>query len=232
MVYSKPMMSFNEIDPANVKADLPAPWHLTGDGFILVYHLPRPFLRQIIGADLASHFASGPSVVMLVNYHHSNAGPYQEVLFIPGLFAYQNRRLSSITRIYVSTWASVVNGQRNWAIPKGQADFAWQTTSSNHEQVSVSQNGHEFARFNLQALGPAALVSSSLIPLNWRTLWQPTENGPLFTQPQGRGLVKLAKVREAAVDPAYFPDLNRGRLLAAFKVNRFKLTFPLAQIAL
>jgi hypothetical protein len=226
------MMSLTETDPANVQPNLPAPWHLTGDGFILVYHLGGTFLRQIIGADLAGRLAGGPSVVMLVNYHHSNAGPYQEVLFIPGLFTCQGRHLSSITRIYVSTWASVVNGRRNWGIPKAQADFVWQTTASHGEQVNISQNGHEFARFSLKAFGPAAPVSSALIPANWRTLWQSADNGDLFTQPQGRGLVKLAKVRDAAIDPAYFPDLSRGRLLAAFKVSGFKLTFPPAKTGL
>lgn len=225
-------MSLNEIDPANVQPNLPAPWRLTGDGFILVYHLGKTFLRQIIGADLASHLAGGPSLVMLVNYHHSNAGPYQELLFIPGLFTRQGRRVSSITRIYVSTWASVVNGRRNWAIPKEQADFDWQPTGPHREQVSISQNGHKFARFSLQTFGPAMPVSSALLPVNWRTLWQSTGSGDLFTQPQGRGLVKLAKVREAAVDPAYFPDLSQGRLLVAFKVSRFKLTFPPAKTGL
>lgn len=213
-------------------AVIPAPWQLTGEGFILVYQFSRTFIRRsdFIAASLADHFVGGPSVVILVNYHTSNAGPYQELLFIPGLFSYRRRWVSSITRIYVSTQVSVVNGRRNWGIPKQLGDFDWRQGEHGQEQVTVSHNGHPFAHFTLQAVGPSVPVSSRLIPADWRTLWQPGDSGPMLTRPQGAGRVRLAKCAETSLDPAYFPNLSRGQLLAALKVTRFNLTFPVAEI--
>jgi acetoacetate decarboxylase len=53
----------------------------------------------------------------------SGVGPYQELLFIPGLFHIDGRYTFSISKIYVSTEASVRSGIENWAIPKELADF-------------------------------------------------------------------------------------------------------------
>jgi hypothetical protein len=223
------------VDRFNLDFDIPvilAPWQLTGEGFILVYQFSRTFIRHndFLPAGLADNFVGGPSVVMLLNYHTSNAGPYQELLFIPGLFSYRRRWVSSITRIYVSTQVSVVNGRCNWSIPKELADFDWRQGEHRQEQVTVSHNGHPFAHFTLQAVGPAARASSRLIPAGWRTLWQPGDNGPLLMRPQGAGWVRLAKCVETSIDPAYFPNLSRGRLLAALKATHFKLAFPAAEI--
>jgi len=56
---------------------------------------------------LQGQFAGGLGTVMLVDYNTSNAGPYGELHFIPGKFKHQNKRLNSISKIYVSTLASV-----------------------------------------------------------------------------------------------------------------------------
>jgi acetoacetate decarboxylase len=53
----------------------------------------------------------------------SGVGPYKELLFIPGVFHINGRYTYSISKIYVSTEASVRSGIENWAIPKEVADF-------------------------------------------------------------------------------------------------------------
>ncbi|KEP48995.1 hypothetical protein V565_110650 [Rhizoctonia solani 123E] len=53
--------------------------------------------------------------IQLIRYHSSPVGPYDELLYVPGQLNYKvgNTSLSglSITRIYVSTFALVVNGK-------------------------------------------------------------------------------------------------------------------------
>ncbi len=208
----------------------PAPWQLTGRGFVLVVWFSAGFLREngFIPPEMAAAFCGGPSVVMLVSYHQSNVGPYDELLFIPGKFRHQQQQFTSITRIFVSTQASVVNGRKNWAIPKEMAAFDWHRAANGRERVCVSQGEHCLADFTFKPVGPALPVSTALIPAGWRTLMQPVNTHLLFTKLQSSGKVKLARCRHAAVDGAYFPDLASGQLLAAFNVSQFEMIFPVA----
>lgn len=211
----------------------PAPWQLTGNGFILVYWFSKSFLlnNDLIPPALTANFRGGPSVVVLVNYHRSDVGPYYELLFMPGRFEHKGRQFSSITRIYVSTEASVVNGRKNWAIPKETANFDWQINNDGLENVRVMQGDQTFANFTFQAIGPTLPVSSGLIPSGWRTLMQPADTHLLFTKLQSSGKVRLAWHRDTVIDGQYFPDLAQGRLLAACKVSQFDMTFPVATLS-
>ena len=211
----------------------PAPWHLTGDGFILVYWLSKTFILKngFIPASLVDSFRGGPSAVMLMNYRMSAIGPYQELLFIPGRFIYQGQSFSSITRIYVSTWESVVNGRNNWAIPKKLANFTWYTDAWGVEHIHGAQNNRQFSTFLLKAVGPTLPVTSAFIPPNWRTLLQP-DHKILFTKPYGKGKVKIAKCLNINIDADFFPDLSQRRLLGVCKVTDFEVTFPVASTSL
>jgi len=42
--------------------------------------------------------------------------------------------------------------------------------------------------------------------------------------------MQYAKLRHAAIDPAFFPDVTQGRLITAVKVTNFNLEFPEAQV--
>jgi hypothetical protein len=210
----------------------PAPWQLTGDGFILLYWFSKRFLLQngFIPQNLIDSFRGGPSVVALVNYHHSDVGPYYELLFIPGRFDYAGRQFSSVTKIYVSTEASVVNGRKNWAIPKETADFEWDANSEGFESVRLACNkGQPFAYFVLKPAGPTLPVSSLLIPSGYQTLLQPINTHLLFTKLQSSGKVRIARCLETNSDSNYFPNLAQGRLLGALKVSSFNMTFPVAR---
>src|SRR5574343_636748 len=110
--------------------DAPAPWTLRGRGYILAIRMPQAVLDDCphTPAELRASRRGALSLAMLVDYAESPAGPYQELLFIPGTFDFQGQRHPSISRIFVSTMASVVNGRRNWGIPKDRCDFSidWQ----------------------------------------------------------------------------------------------------------
>jgi hypothetical protein len=98
----------------------PPPWTLSGRGLILVYRLPKPWLLEHghIPAHLEPQFVGGLSALMLVDYAQSNCGAYRELLFVPGQFRSPDGNFWSISRIYVSSQASVDNGIANWGIPK------------------------------------------------------------------------------------------------------------------
>jgi hypothetical protein len=212
---------------------MPAPWHFSGNAFILVYWFSKSSMLKngFIPSAMATNFRGGPSVVVLVNYHYSNVGPYYELLFVPGRFEHRGRQYSSITQIYVSTQASVVNGRKNWAIPKEIANFDWRIDDDAVENVRVRQGDQTFANFTFRHAGPTLPVSTNLIPSGWRTLMQPVDTHLLFTKLQSSGTVRLAWCREAVVDGQYFPDLARGRLLAACKVSHFDMIFPVATLS-
>ena len=59
-----------------------------------------------------------------------------------GTFAFEDgKRHLSISRIFVSTLDSVVNGQRNWGIPKDVAQFDVRYGDNGVDRVTVSRNG-------------------------------------------------------------------------------------------
>ncbi|MCU0465139.1 MAG: acetoacetate decarboxylase family protein [Anaerolineae bacterium] len=203
---------------------VPPPWSLTGNGYILVYRFPRPFLEASGALDDTAHlgeFVGGLGVVMLVNYTSSDAGPYRELLFIPGAFKHPRGRFYSITRIYVSTQVSVVSGRENWGIPK-----QWATFAEKDGVTTVSVGGQMVGRFELSGTGPALPTTTGLIPRRWRTLIQTYGSGALLTTPEASGRTGLAKVGRIECDPAHFPDLSGLRPLLALHAPRFQMTFP------
>lgn len=211
---------------------VPAPWQLDGSGYILVYNFPQDFVREagFLPPALAGAFVGGPGAVMLVDYQHSDAGPYQELLFTPGQFQVNGRRFYSITKIYVSTWESVVNGRRNWGIPKEFADFALTAPRPGVERVQVSLAGQVFAAFEFQTHGWSLPVTTSLVPSALRTLIEPLDGKTYFTAPSGRGQIRRARLEKAEVQPAFFPNIAQFCPLVCVRASGFALQFPLAEI--
>lgn len=104
---------------------VPPPWRLSGSGIVLIYRLSRRWAlaHGHIPPDLRAAYAGGLAGLVLADYSASGVGPYREALFIPGQFRIGGERRFTITRIYVSTEASVASGRANWAIPKQRAAF-------------------------------------------------------------------------------------------------------------
>jgi hypothetical protein len=210
---------------------VPAPWTLNGDGYILLYKFSPEFAKQhgFIPAPLTDRFAGLLGAVMLVKYRSSDAGPYDELLFTPGRFHSPRGSFRSITKIYVSTWDSVINGRANWGIPKEIAQFDWKQLDDRIEQIAINHDGHLIAAFTLKTLDVKMPVTTSLLPPPWRTFVQEHEGQTLYTTPHGTGKMKPASLIEARVDPEYFPDITQGRLISAVRTEEFKLTFPVAK---
>ncbi|HUN56324.1 MAG TPA: acetoacetate decarboxylase family protein [Smithella sp.] len=217
------------IDPDNnairVPA-VPAPWNLEGRGYIVLYKFKKKFLqtRAYLPKEEKMEPAGGLGALMIVDYKSSNAGPYSELLFIPGKLHINGGRWHRITRIYVSTMDSVLNGRKNWAIPKDLADFKF-SQNGNMEEVEISTGGRTFFRASLKVWGPRFPASTKLLPF---PLMQGEKGSYLNTNFSGSGWGRFATLMKIEADQVFFPDLSLAKPLAAMFVDPFKIVFPRA----
>ena len=166
---------------------------------------------------------------MFVDYRDSPAGPYRELLYIPGRFTDQGSNAWSVTRIWVSTWASVVNGRRNWGIPKDRADFV-RDKRGGEERITVLHERRQVARLDLAALGPAFPVGTGFVPEMLRRLVQYHGGCRYSLALRAAGRVRAARLLDAAGGEGLFPDLAAAQVLATLRVSRFAMTFPEAEM--
>ena len=217
----------------------PAPWDLCGQGYMFLLWMPQDVLLQgsFTPPDLQRVGSSRLAIAMFVDYAQSKVGPYHELLYIPGRFRFGHddegrpERHWSITRIFVSTWESVVNGRRNWGIPKDRCDFDVQYGAAGADEICLRDaNGHVFAELGLRAYGPRRSAPRNGMPDSWRRLSQ-IRNGLQFTYtPRATGHFRLARVRHWRFNSALFPDLSQGRLLTAVRITDFRMEFPISGV--
>lgn len=209
---------------------VPPPWSLSGDGTIWLFKFPREFVdrhgfmadwqRQALGATLGA--------VMLVDYRQTDVGPYFELLFMPGRLSLHGRGMFTISKIYVSTAASVWNGIENWGIPKEQADFARERNAAGGgDVIRASAGGRELFSARLTPYGPRFPITSALFPLR---VGQALRGDLLITTPSARGSARLCRVADARVDGALFPDFTPLRPIAVLAVSDFGMTFPVPEV--
>ncbi len=206
----------------HIQTPVPAPWTLRGEGIILLFRFKKSWVDQAANLPeyLQQKFRGGFGYVMLVDYQESPVGPYKELLFIPGKFG--EEKLQSITTIFVDSEASTLNGRANWAIPKQTADFHWQKEKG-LDRVDVTLNGKPVFQASIRSGGISFPMSTGLLPIRLR---QELEDQVLFTQPEGKGWGKLARIQDLEVNPQLFPDIRGIKPLLALKVSPFTLTFP------
>ena len=206
---------------------IPAPWRLSGKGYIMIFRFSREFVRQnsFLGENWMLWFKGGFGSVMLVDYQQSEAGPYKELLFIPGRFSLWGQKHYTISKIYVSTVASVQNGRANWAIPKELAEFNWQGGGSD-ERVTINVHGEKVMEISLHAKGPKIPINTRVFPLS---IGQEDEERVFITRPHGRGWGQLANVNALSVNHTYFPDISGIKPLMVLRVDPFQMVFPVAQ---
>jgi hypothetical protein len=216
----------------------PAPWDLRGSGWIVALKLPahHPAHDAFLPPELAGRGRGLASYLMYVDYAESGCGPYRELLFIPGAFPFDDgRRHFSISRILVSTWDSVVNGRANWGIPKDRADFEVERggVHGREERVRVTSDGREVCElcFATLRIAPPLPVQGALLPASLRTLAQRFRGRTYYYAPAARGWVRPGRLLSWSFDPVLFPDLAGAAVVAALRVESFRLTFPVARIA-
>jgi hypothetical protein len=207
---------------------VPPPWKLKGYGYILLYHFNKDFIRKngFLKAFQANNLTSGWGAVMVVNYEDSPAGPYQELLFIPGIFSFNGNKSFSISKIYVSTELSVVNGINNWGIPKEYASFSW-AKLKNEDHIDVTLNEKKIFQAHFTKGGFRFPVSTKLIPFK---IIQSFNNQLLLTKPSGKGSASFATHSQLQTNPPFFPDLSNSKPFLTIRVDNFEMVFPPAAI--
>lgn len=211
----------------------PPPWTLRGSGYLFALRFPDPMLDRSPWTPTSLRKSRrGPlSLAMLVNYEDSPVGRYGELLFIPGRFRFGSDLLPSISRILVSSQASVVAGRRNWGIPKDLAAFSLDLHGEGINQAHVREaDGSLIADFVLQGRGPKLPINTALVPATWRQLGQVWEGREYRYAPSASGHVRRARVLDWQFAADRFPDLRQARLVSALQVTDFSMTFPAPRI--
>lgn len=210
----------------------PAPWSLEGVGYILIGRFSADFVEQYtkVVTPLAGNFSGGLGALMIVDYHSSDVGAYQELLFIPGRFQFNGKGYFHIPQIYVSSEDSVENGRRNWGIPKLQGDFVFKSEGK-HEVVEITQGQDSVGRCVFKPILGQIPFTTALLPKSWRRLIQQNFDGEgwLETVLSGAGWLQPMKVESLAFNSEYFAPIKSEQIWIAVKVPKFNLEFPVAQ---
>ncbi|MGE5605223.1 MAG: acetoacetate decarboxylase family protein [Bacteroidota bacterium] len=207
-----------------------APWNLTGDGYIMSFKFPANFIdgNCFLSAEQKKAYAGGTGCIMLANYQSSNVGPYSELLFIPGKFNYHRKKLYTVSKIYVSTEASLRNGRNNWGLPKELATFSFTKDGNNIEKIKITHEGAPIMDIVIQASGLPLPVNTCLTPY---PLIQEWDGKTYFINFKGRGTGRFGQILKVDVNQKYFPNFAFFKHVAIIKVSNFKLTFPPANIS-
>ncbi len=226
------MSSYSYLNDSPVPVtDAPAPWQLRGQGYILAIRLPATVLDEsFIPEELKASRRGSLAYVMFVDYESSPAGPYHELLFIPGSLQFTDARQLSISRIFVSNWESVVNGRANWGIPKDRCDFKVTYGEDDQDHIQLLLDGKVFADLKLRHRLFRLPFNGGWVPEKLRRLAQRFRGREFTYSPLAKGHIKPAQLLEAHIDSRIFPDFSQGKVVACVKVTDFGMTFPVAKI--
>lgn len=208
---------------------VPPPWTLRGSGWVIFYNFDREFMQQpnTRRPEFKGLWRGGLGAVAVLDYRESGVGPYSELLFVPGRFAEGRKRHHSIATIFVSSQASVVNGQANWGIPKQLADVQIVTDDDGLTQISAAQTGYTFFELKAREGHISLPVNTRLCPI---TLMQKWEGRTFFTRLSLRAGVRWLTIESIWANNAYFPDPSRARPLGAVRLDDFQITFPIPEV--
>jgi hypothetical protein len=209
----------------------PAPWSLVGKGYIILIKIDPEFvkIKGFVPEALSASFKGRLGVIMYLDYISSDVGPYKELLFIPGMFSIGGKDHFSITKIYVSTMASVINGQNNWGIPKELADFEV-VKEDFIDRIRISKGNHLCAELHFRSYPLSIPVSTSIVPSWLHTLVHLHQGKKYITIPRARGSISYARFIGATIDGSLFPDFTQERIFCAARVPRFLMVFPKATV--
>lgn len=206
----------------------PAPWTLTGDGYIFLYRFPKKFIEAqgFLFDFQRDNFKGLIASMMLVDYHTTPVGPYRELLFIPGLFKMMNKNTFSISKIYVSDPNSVWNGIENWGIPKEHSDFVIEHIDNKTEKFAISKEGTPFFEATIHRGNFSFPLTTALFPLR---ITQQLRDDWVLTKPTAKGKAYFGKLTNIKVNSKLFPDIAPFKPLGVLVVKDFQMTFPVAE---
>lgn len=221
----KKMFSTEHLLPPSLIA--PAPWSLTGNGYIFSYRLPEKFVREkcFLFDYQRDNYKGLLASMMLVDYHTTPVGPYRELLFIPGVFELLEKNTFSISKIYVSDANSVWNGIENWGIPKELCDFDFQALDERTDKLVAKRENTPFFEATIRRGSFSFPLTTAFLPLR---ITQQLRDEWVLTQPSAKGKAYFGKLTDINVNAALFPDIAPFKPWGVLVVKNFTMTFPVA----
>jgi NADPH2:quinone reductase len=209
-----------------------APWRLGGDAYMVDLKMPEEVLDQecFVPEILKGRRFGTSSRMIYVDYKDSPVGPYKELLFNPPKFRFDNRSCRTISKIFVSTPESVVNGRDNWGIPKTLAEFESRTLENGWEQITVSSEGVVFAELTFSSVRFGMHYSDRWFPARFRTMAQPYQGRFYCYAPVTSTMMKMGRLRESKIDSKMFPAITKGKVTLCVRLENFRMWIPAATV--
>lgn len=209
-------------------AIVPAPWQLRASGYVLTVQVGEEVARSPRhAAPSALPGALGRwALVMFVDYADSPVGPYRELLYIPDALHPLLGARPAISKIYVSSEASVRSGRANWGIPKELAAFELASDARGRQSILMEVEGQAAFRLEISSANAGVPVSTAVLPRRPRTLRQQLDGRLFFTTLSARGRACPAHVHRVQVEPSLFPCFATPDVRAAIAMRDVAMTFP------
>jgi hypothetical protein len=225
-------------DNTNEVKDAPAPWTLTGQVAYLFLHGSRSAQESFNENPdpVRSPFRGGLGGMILIRYSDSPVGAYDELLFVPGSYQFGDTTYYRISQIYVSSLDSVINGRRNWGVPKKLAIFRW-SDNDTYVKIFLPESNEPFCTIRVRPRLYCFPVNSVIIPSSFRTLLQLSleeendKNVYLKTTPSCSGWFRpIVELIEFQTDGKEIPSHEQLSLYTyGAGYEAFTLIFPKAQ---
>ncbi len=206
----------------------PPPWKLRGDAYILFYFFERDWLETLLSPDDFARWRGGVGAVAFIDYRASGVGAYGELLFIPGrLTSVDGKPRHSITKIYVSSQASIDSGRANWGIPKERAYFQREVQLANLDSIKMWVDGAPAFELSVTPGLVKLAANSRLCPI---PLAQRLNGSEYRMRLSAAARVSLMEINTLTIDSSYFPDVSAFKPVGAIKLTNFAITFPKPKI--
>ncbi|GEM_PF-1457380 len=202
---------------------LPPPWELRGNGFVVFYRFPKEFLNtySLVPNVLRSLFCGGIGAMMLFDYYQTPVGPYSEILFIPGQFAYENKKYHSITRRLATSRESAAAGYAQWGIPeeKGTVHFIYLDNRYTRIRLAVNDKktadgaAHTEITFKTNGIPlfmPSWCMPNRLLHCDGKHLYR--------SRIKIKTRARLCRIKNNIVQHPSFPDTTTLRPLAVLHI--------------
>ncbi|WP_214446026.1 acetoacetate decarboxylase family protein [Flavihumibacter rivuli] len=215
------------MNSSNTTTPCPAPWSLKGEGMILLYHFKEEWLRKnaCLPDNMPVRLIGNIGAVMMVDYADSPVGPYRELLFIPGRLEHEGKAYWHISKIYVNSQDSVVNGRMNWGIPKELARIEMVKLPEQGFGFTVSKQGRPVFTSFVRDRWFSFPITTKLFPFGFL---QSLEDKLFAFNPHGSGWARMSELSKLETAADEFPDISSQNCLAAFHIKDFSLYFPKA----
>lgn len=211
---------------SRTKNNYSAPWELEGEGYIIPFFNTNPIKNKGLIRSLREKQKSKVGFIIIVRYSKSNVGPYDEILFVPGKVKFMNKLFYTISNIFVSTKKSVVNGKKNWGIPKKLAKFKFEKSSSCTDRVIIKKEDKIFLDIVLKHSKIKFPISTNFFNTSLLHVY---EKKTYITKFSAKGSFRFARISSIKQFGKVFPIFKECKPRVVFKVEKIKLKFSEAK---